>query len=375
MVIGVIGCGYRIKQILKSLLVINPDHKILGICDLKKRAIEDYKKTFGEDIEVYDDYNILLKNKDISWVLIGSINSAHKDQIMACFNSEKNVFSEKPLAISISDCLEIKKLFKQKNLKFLISYPLRYSPYYKKINEIIAEGKIGKIISMEFNETLSFTHGSFIMNDWRRFEKYSGGHLLEKCCHDMDIANWITRNIPKKVASFGDLNFFKFENSEFYDNIKDKENFKFDEKIISNPFTSEKDILDNQVVIIEYYNGVRATFHTNCSSAIPERRTYICGTKGTIRADVLTGKIEINFHDSSKEKIEIIDEGSKVGHGDGDQFLVQDLDKAITQGIIPKTSMDDAIKSAVTCIAIEESRKENRIVNLDPIWDRISIIR
>ena len=46
----------------------------------------------------------------------------------------------------------------------------------------------------------------------------------------------------------------------------------------------QKDIIDNQVAIIEFTGGVRATFHTNCNAAITERRMYLLGTEGTIRS-------------------------------------------------------------------------------------------
>ncbi len=48
---------------------------------------------------------------------------------------------------------------------------------------------------MEFNETLDFNHGGYIMGDWRRLQRYSGTHLLEKCCHDIDLVNWITGSL------------------------------------------------------------------------------------------------------------------------------------------------------------------------------------
>lgn len=86
---------------------------------------------------------------------------------------------------------------------------LRFANFYKKLNSLInVEKKIGDIISLEFNETLHYEHGGYIMGDWRRLEEPSGGMLLEKCCHDFDLINWIVGSRAKKVASFGGLNFF-----------------------------------------------------------------------------------------------------------------------------------------------------------------------
>ena len=373
--IGVIGCGARMSEVVKQLFKVNSKNKIIGVYDPSEKAVESFLNKFGREIIIYQNYSDLLKNPEIKWILIGSINSAHKDQIVEALKNGKNVFSEKPLAISEEECFEIKKEFDSRDLNFLISYPLRYSPHYIEIKKVIDSRKIGKIISIEFNEVLEFDHGAFIMTDWRRLQKNSGGHLLEKCCHDLDLARWFVGSLPKKVASFGGLNCFIEKNSEIYDEIKKRENRKilFDDKEIPNPFKSDKDIVDNQVTIIEYENGVRATFHTNCNSGIPERKMYICGTKGTIRADLVSREIE--FRESgSNNKIEIINvKEENDDHGGGDINLARELDLAINMKKTPKTSMTDAIVSAVTAIKIDEARIKNKIVNLNSTWKKFGI--
>lgn len=96
---------------------------------------------------------------------------------------------------------------------------------------------------MEFNETLKPDHGGYIMGDWRRRTDLSGGHLLEKTCHDFDLVNWILNSKPKKVASFGGLDFFTPENEE---RLKDHPAYDSWPGLVKmNPFTSDKDIIDN----------------------------------------------------------------------------------------------------------------------------------
>ena len=62
---------------------------------------------------------------------------------------------------------------------------------------------LGNIISIEASEHIMPWHGGFFMRNWRRKEKFSGGFMLEKCCHDIDFYNMIVGCRPKKVASFG----------------------------------------------------------------------------------------------------------------------------------------------------------------------------
>lgn len=372
MKIGVIGAGLRIKRILELLLKINKNHEIVSIYDPSKTAIEKYKTFFNQNFKIEKDYASLLEKKEISWIFIGSPNKFHKKQILLALKHKKNIFCEKPLAINTKDLIKIKKAFKKNGKKFLISYPLRHSLHYKKIKEIIEEGKIGKIISLEFNEVLPFNHGLFIMGDWRRFNSLSGGHLLEKCCHDFDIVNWLVKSKAKKISSFGGLDFFKRKNFRFFKKIKDtRGELIFSEKKLKNAFFMNKNIVDNQVVIIEYENNLRAVFHTNCNSHIPERRLYICGTHGTIRANLLKGKIEFCRYDMQKSKIIKFDKKTKESHGGGDSHLADKINLAMISEYNRPKDLDDAIKSSAMCIFADKARRKNKVLYLKKFWKKL----
>jgi len=336
------------------------------VYDVSDDSISKLKEDFS-DIRVCDSATSLIESSDVDWVIIGSYNLAHKEQVIAAIKAGKNIFAEKPLAVSVEECREIKDAYDKNPVKFLISYPLRYAYHYKKIKEIIDSGEIGEIISLEFNEVLDFEHGSAIMANWRRFDKKSGGHLLEKCCHDVDLINFFVSSLPKRAASFGGIDIFLEKNIELFDYVKNKDYYVHnDEKL--NSFTTEKDCVDNQVAIIEFNNGVRATFHTNVSSSIPERRIYICGTKGTIRADVLNGEIEVNFIDPERGGRNFYKNMPKENHWGGDVELMKSFDMAMKEGETPGAIMDDAVKSCVSAIMIDEARRENKIIDLNETW-------
>ena len=97
----------------------------------------------------------------------------------------------------------MREAWQQSGKQFVIGSNLRYSPHYRKVKSILDSGAIGDIISMEFNETLEFNHGGFISGDWRRFRSDAGTHLLEKACHDVDLANWVVGSRASRVFSFG----------------------------------------------------------------------------------------------------------------------------------------------------------------------------
>lgn len=375
--IGVVGCGMQGRDLVRRLVKCDPRLNIAALFDPDPKAIETLQKELPDHKPVVcADYSEMLTMPNLQWVMIASWNCRHCEQTTAAFEAGKHVFCQKPLALTVDECVEMLTAWKKSGKLFNIGFTLRYSPHYRKIHEILRSGKIGKIVSMEFNETLDFNHGGYIMGDWRRLRENAGTHLLEKCCHDIDLAAWMVGSKASRVASFGGLDFFLPKNASRIDAIGKG---KYGETAYMgwvgpdarNPFTCDKDIIDNQVVIMEYENGVRATFHTNCNAGIPERRMYILGSEGALRADVLTGKIEVRRIGFDAE-LEDMSTSGKGGHGGGDNVMARELADSMLDGAEPSATLTDGLIAAVTCFAIDDAMDSGRVVALQSYWDKVS---
>lgn len=384
--IGLIGCGSRLNHVAGKTCQQDPRLKITGLHDVHPQSIETAKSFFSnlkdyahaaETPRVFDSPEALASDPDVDWVMVGSWNSAHRQHVEAAFNAGKHVFCEKPLATSIEDCIAMRDAWRKSGRQFAIGFTLRYSPHYRKIKELLADGVVGDIISMEFNETLEFNHGGLIHDNWRSHTKHAGSHLLEKCSHDIDLANWMVGCRTSRVASFGGTNFFIPENVHHMERLgRNKEGKKaylsWPQKTPGlNPFTAEKDIVDNQVIIMEYENGVRATFHTNCNAGIPERRMYILGTEGAIRADVMTGSIQskrIGFDTAMISH----DTGASGGHGGGDDILAREIKDCMINGDLPASGLEDGLISAITCFGIDQAHATGQVVDMKALWGQLN---
>ncbi len=375
--IGVIGCGAMGLGIVRRLLACDNRLRVTALYDPDTRSVEAANAELGTALTVCSDYREIVNMSEVQWVMIASWNCHHADQVVAAFEAGKHVFCQKPLALSVEECRAMRRAWERSSKMFNIGFTLRYSPHYRKIKQLVAEGKIGQIISMEFNETLDFNHGGYIMGDWRRLRKNAGTHLLEKCCHDIDLVNWFVSARAKRVASFGGLDFFLPHNAQRVNEITPRSDGKkayctWGGLIALDPFTSDKDIIDNQVAIIEYENGVRATFHTNCNAAIPERRMYLVGTEGAIRADVLSGTIHMKTIGFDTQ-IEDMSTGAKSAHGGGDAVLAAELAESMLHQRTPSVGLMEGLESAVTCFAIDEAMDTGTVVNVHQYWDKIEM--
>ncbi len=375
--IGVIGCGGMGRSVLHKLLACDQRLCLTAIYDPDSRSIAKTREAFGDSAKVCATARAVVEMPEIDWVMIASWNSRHCEQVVAAFEAGKHVFCQKPLALNLDECLRMLQAWKQSGKMFNIGFTLRYSPHYRKIKQLVEDGHIGSLISMEFNETLDFNHGGYIMGDWRRLRKNAGTHLLEKCCHDIDLVNWIVASRAARVASFGGLDFFVPENADRAKLIGVREDGKkayqtWNSLIDLDPFQSDKDIVDNQVAIIEYANGVRSTFHTNCNAAIPERRMYLLGTEGTLRADVLAGTIQLK-RIGFDTHLEDFSTTSRGGHGGGDQILAKELADSMLNQRPPSVGLMEGLESAVTCFAIDEAMDRGTVIDAGVYWRQLQL--
>ncbi len=376
--IGVIGCGGMGRAVLKAVLEQDERLQVAALYDPDERSVKATVEMLPAPPAVCASHLDVVARPDVDWVMIASWNRDHCEQSVAAFEAGKHVFCQKPLALTLDECVRMKRAGEKSGRQFNIGFTLRYSPHYRKLRELIAAGRIGRIISMEFNETLHFNHGGYIHGDWRRLREYAGTHLLEKCCHDIDLANWMTGSRPRRVASFGGNDFFTPDNAHHAERVGRREKdgclaySGWGGPIDLDPFLSDKDIVDNQVAIIAYESGARATFHTNCNAGIPERRMYILGTEGAIRADVIAGTIQLQ-RIGWESKIEDVSTDSSGGHGGGDEVLAKELADSMLNGTPPSVGLIEGMESAIACFAIDQAMDTGTVVDLTAWWKKAEL--
>ncbi len=374
--IGLLGGGKRLRLVTKLLKEFAGDAvRISTVYDPEQASIKAVQDEFGAGVRAAASEQEAIEQSD--WLFIGSFNSEHARQAIAAMDAGRDVFCEKPLATNLEDCLAVQEALERSGRTFFFGLVLRFAPLYRKVYELVRSGEIGDLISFEFNETLGFNHGGYIFGNWRRNRALAGTHLLEKCCHDLDLANWIVGSLPQLAASFGGRNFFipKYESNveRIGRDIMGQSAYSgWSDLNPINPFSGAGDILDNQVAILKYANGVHGCFHTNCNSAMPERRFHLCGTEGTLRADAYQESIEFSRigHDSQRQVIDSSSVPGQGGHAGGDRVMAKALAESILEGAPPLATVEDGLRACVAAFGIDEAADKNRVVDLRYLWER-----
>ncbi len=382
MKVGAVGLGNRAAHVFFELKKINPSYSLVAFVDpqpIGKKFAEE-KSIFPS--QKYSSLEEMLNKENLDLLIVGSPNHLHLEHIQRGLEAGVTIFSEKPIVANEEQTWKLAELIKKYGKdKVLVGLVLRYSKHARSIRKLIKEDALGKIISLEASEHIMPWHGGFFMRNWRRKTSYSGGFLLEKCCHDLDFYSMIVGCRPIKVASFGGRNAFVAAQSpalhgEIDLDVYQEYNLKGWESK-EQVFDSDADIVDHQVAIIEYENGATLAFHTNMKVPDEFRRFAIIGTKGMIEGDFVRGYLTAHNSHTGKKIFDesfgaAFQQGAK-GHYGADQLMLTDINNHFlnqSSHTLP-VGVVDCMEAGLVAMKIDESRVKNQIINLRDMWNKL----
>ena len=373
MKIGAVGLGNRIAHVFHELSQINKNAELISYVDPLPIGKEYAEKHNFFPSKNYSNLKEMLNNEKLDLLMVGSPNHLHLEHIKVGLNSGIKIFAEKPIVIDEDQSFELAKLLGEfGHNEVLVGLVLRYSQHARSVRELIKKNILGNIISIEASEHIMPWHGGFFMRNWRRKEKFSGGFMLEKCCHDLDFYNMIVGCRPKKVASFGGRNSFIPKNTPRHNLDEFSKYNSFGWESEAKVFDSDADIVDHQVAIIEYENGATLAFHTNMRVPDEFRRFAVIGTNGMVEGDFVRGYLKA--HDQ-KNNI-ILDEnygaafGEIKGHYGADSLMLKDINNHLINSKISELPVGviDCMEAGLVAMKIDESRKTGKIIDMKETW-------
>lgn len=376
MKVAVIGLGFRLGYLGRILSEIDPDFEIVGYVDPAPAGLEALEQRGISSGRSYPRPEALIAGEKFDLLMIGSPNHLHLEHIRIGIEAGLTVFTEKPIVVSIEESYALASLLaKHGHDRLLVGLVLRYSPLYRDLRRAQAEGRLGEVVSIEASEHIEPYHGAFFMRDWRRYGRYAGGFMLEKCCHDLDLYNGVVGARPRFVASFGGRKSFVPENAPVATGANDLEvyhrkpsGWMGSDRV----FDSDADIIDYQTAIVEYENGASMTFHTNLNVPDQFRRFCVIGSKGMAEGDFVRGYM--NVHDARTNEKTVANTykapSEESQHYGADEQMAADVLAFINEGRPQPVSAIDALEAGILALAMDEARLGRKVVDLAPVWTR-----
>ena len=213
----VIGAGLRGGHVYSQYALDHPDEfQVVAVAEPDKERRESFAKRHNIPEELcFESYEELLgKEKLADCAMICTMDRMHYEPTIMALKKGYHVLCEKPMSPDKKEIIEMGEMAKKYDRILSVCHVLRYSPFFSKLKELLEEGKIGRLMTIQHMEEVGYWHQahSFVRGNWRNAEE-SSPMILQKCCHDMDIMLWLADSKCESLSSFGELSYFTEENA------------------------------------------------------------------------------------------------------------------------------------------------------------------
>lgn len=402
-----IGAGQR--GMIYSQYAHGKGHAVTAVAEKDPVKREIARKELGIPAErcFADAADLLAQPKLGDAAIIATMDRDHFSQAIPAMEKGYHLLLEKPISPVPEEVLAIEEKARETERLVVVCHVLRYSPFFREIKKQLDSGAIGRIITVQHNENIGNFHiaHSFVRGNWRRSDTASP-LIMQKSCHDLDLLVWLVGSGCRQVASFGGLAYFKPENAPQGAAMRCadcplKDSCRFSaykaylpvmgnwpatvltenqteeglrEAIRTGPYGRcvyhcDNTVCDHQATVLEFDNGVTATFNLSGFTNRIARTLKIMGEDGELRANEYTNEIEIirfaaNGVDCCESRV-IHPELTSSGHGGGDAGIVEDF-LALLEGRQAEAASDIrySVESHMMACAAEEARLTGAVVRI-----------
>lgn len=405
--VAILGAGGRGYSYAKHF-TRRDEFTVVSACDINPKQLDKMQKAYNIDKNLlFTDEQEFFEQKRADILVIATCDNVHVRQCVRAMKMGYDVLLEKPISDSKEEIAELIKTKNETGRTVVVCHVLRYSRAVNILDEVIKTGVLGELIAIDHIERVAFWHqAQAYVRIQKMYDDSQHPTILAKCCHDLDLIQHFAGARCKSVSSVGSLRHFRPENAPegatercidcphkdscvfsakriYIDFWKEKgcpeyswpwtkvclknpnteaglykgiENTVFGECVYKCGTYKNKKVVDNQLVQMQFENGVVASLKM-LFTAEPGRRINFFGTKGEIVYDQLLDTIEIKPYFDKKQTIDLnAAEKNGWGHGGGDAGLIDSMYGILTGEITSYTTLEESVESHLIGICAEQSR-------------------
>lgn len=413
--VAVVGAGMR-GQKYARLAAASGRGRVVAVADPVPERRARVARDHGLAPEaVFDDWTALVRGGRLADVaVVATQDRYHVEPAVALARQGYHLLLEKPVAPSEPEAVRIVAAVEEAGVYLAVCHVLRYTPYTRRVRALQDSGRLGAIVAVQHMEPVGWWHfaHSFVRGNWRR-EALSTSMLLAKSCHDVDWVQYVVGRRPLRISSFGSLVHFRADNAPPsaghrciecpietdcpYSAVRlyrsclgdpDRERWPLG-AVVDTPtpaavdlalregpygrcvYRCDNDVVDHQVVTLEYEGGVTASLTVAAFTPMGGRKTRILGTRGYLDSD--SSVIHLcDFVTGQEQSIDVWPDGegsAARGHGGGDAGLVDAFLSAVADGdpSMIKTGPAESLNSHRLVWAAERARRDGAVVDLSDL--------
>ena len=343
--IALVGTGIRgISMWGREVMAGSADAvEYVGLCDINPGRLAFAKGHIGVDCPTFTDFDRMLVEARPETVIVTTVDATHDQFIVAAMEAGCDVITEKPLTTDEVKCQAILDAQQRTGRDIVVTHNYRYAPHRARMKQLLMDGRIGRVTSVDFHWYLDVYHGADYFRRWHGKERFSGTLFVHKACHHFDLLNWWLDSDPAQVYANGALEYYGSNNDfrhtqcrgcphqdgcEHYWDITANEtltrlyvdNEQHDGYIRDGCVWDEAiDIFDKMGAQIRYANGVQVSYSCTTYSPYEGYRIAFNGTEGRLEAWI---KERQPWEEAPADEIRLTDnfgqtEIVRIEHGDG----------------------------------------------------------
>jgi len=372
-----VGIGGRSRMYTDAIANRYKDSsEVVGMCDVNQGRMDFAKQDFfpdGPDIPTYkaEEFDRMIAETKPDTVIVTTIDATHGKYIVRAMELGCDVVTEKPMTTDEVSCRKILETIRRTGKTCQVTFNYRYSPPRSQVREMLMDGIVGEILSVNYEYMLDTSHGADYFHRWHRRRENSGSLLVHKATHHFDLVNWFIEDVPEEVFAFGSLRYYRPETAVrmgladrsercldcpvadrchfyldlrsnkylegMYLNCEDEDGYYRDSCV----FSEKIDIWDTEALSVRYRSGALMSYilHNYCPlegyklsfngsrgrlEHAAFENTYISGD-GTVPGQLQKHNTYTRLYREfgAPEEIEVWT--SQGGHGGGDDPLVDDV--------------------------------------------------
>jgi predicted dehydrogenase len=352
---GFLGCGMMGQEHLRNLHLI-PGSEVVAIVETddemwQKASVLAPKAERVASLEaLLDGYA-----DQIDALIITTPNYQHAEQLQyIAANSSVSILTEKPICTELHQVKILQNVLEKHPAPVWVGMEYRYMPPIAELLSRCHAGDLGalKLLAIREHRFPFLTK----VGDWNRFNKNTGGTLVEKCCHFFDLMRLIVQSDATRVYASGGVDV----------NHRDE---KYGGQT--------PDILDNALVIVDFENGKRAMLEL-CMfaegsrfqeqiSVVGDKAKLECSVPGPTRfwqqefqGEAPTAELLLSWRDGHRVpeqlSVSVDPELLEAGDHNGSTYYQHvKFRDAVLSGKSPEVSVMDGLKAVVIGMAAQES--------------------
>ena len=416
-----VGIGGRSRMYSDAIAdTYSENCQLVGFCDTNIGRMKLRQTQLPEGhpaVPMYsaEDFDKMIAEQKPDVVIVTTPDCFHDRYIVRGMELGCDVITEKPMTIDGKKCQRIVDTVKETGRSVCVTFNYRYAPPRSQVKELLMQGVVGKVLSVDFTWLLDTSHGADYYRRWHRNKKNSGGLMVHKATHHFDLVNWWISSTPVEVFAHGKRSFYGPDMARHYglENHAERchvcpvsEKCKFFLDLAGSPSLKERyldqeqydgyfrdrcvfgqgiDIDDTMNLCVRYKNGVMMSYCLNSFSPWEGYTIAFNGTKGrlehrTMESVYVSGDgrvpgetvkkgsyIRVFPHFRDPYDVEL--RTAKGGHGGGDSPLLADIFAVEKSGDPLKRAADyvEGAYSILTGAAANKSIATGRPVQIDAL--------